>query len=254
LVFKTVTMFFFKKRASDVSHTGILSFMETDIHSHLVPGIDDGVKDIATSLEFIEQLQEMGIKKIVTTPHIIMDRYPNSAATITPPFTQVKTALEEKGSDIAFSFAAEYYMDEQFEELIPSTPLLTLQNKLVLVEMSFMQAPPQLHQWLFALASHGYQPVLAHPERYGYYHANISQYEQLKQQGCLLQLNLLSLTGYYGKHVQQAAEKLMAAGLPDLIGTDLHHEKHLHAIAGIAKNTKLRRVLDAYPFGNAALG
>lgn len=246
-------MFFFKKRASDLSHAGILSFMETDIHSHLVPGIDDGVKDPETSLKFIEQLQEMGIKKIVTTPHIVVDRYPNSASTITPPFLQVKTALQEKGNGIAFSFAAEYYMDEQFEELMTTTPLLTLQNKLVLVEMSFMQAPPQLHQWLFQLASHGYQPVLAHPERYNHYHDQYEQYEQLREWGCLLQVNLLSVTGYYGKSIQKIAERLLADKLITFIGTDLHHHKHMEAIQGIGRDKKLMKLLEQYEFKNREL-
>ena len=246
-------MFFFKKRASEASHTGILEFMETDIHSHLVPGIDDGVKDLETSLTFIEQLQEMGIKKIITTPHIILDRYPNSVDTITPPFSGVKAALREKGNDIAISFAAEYYMDEQFEELIPSTPLLTLQDKLILVEMSFMQAPPQLHQWLFKLASHGYQPVLAHPERYNHYHDQYDQYDQLREWGCLLQVNLLSITGYYGKQIQKVAEKLLADKMITFIGTDLHHHKHMQAIQSIGKDKKLMKLLDQYGFKNREL-
>lgn len=246
-------MFFFrKKNTTTVPPADLLAFMLTDIHSHLVPGVDDGVPDVETSLHFIEQLQAMGIRKIVTTPHVMMDRYPNSAGTLTDPYRQVQQELARRNNSLPFHFAAEYYLDEQFVPLMQQ-PLLTISGNMVLVEISFMSAPPQLAQWLFDIQAAGYQPVLAHPERYGYYHANISQYEQLKQQGCLLQLNLLSLTGYYGKHVQQAAEKLMAAGLPDLIGTDLHHEKHLHAIAGIARNTKLRRILDAYPFGNAAL-
>ncbi|NLR82094.1 tyrosine-protein phosphatase [Chitinophaga eiseniae] len=246
-------MLFFRKRNTDpVVPAQLLAFMGTDIHSHLIPGIDDGVPDVATATEFIEQLQHMGIQKIVTTPHIMMDRYPNSAATIAAPYQDVVEALARKNNTISFHYAAEYYMDEEFETLL-QRPLLTLSGNKVLVEISFISPPLQLAQWLFDIQAAGYQPVLAHPERYAYYHADIAKYEQLKKQGCLLQLNLLSLTGYYGKHVQQAAEKLMAAGLPDLIGTDLHHEKHLHAIAGIAKSNKLRKLLDTYPFGNATL-
>ncbi|KAA2239180.1 histidinol phosphatase [Chitinophaga agrisoli] len=246
-------MFFFRKRSSATSHTDLLSFMETDIHSHLIPGVDDGVQDIETSLAYIEQLQEMGIRKIITTPHIILDRYPNSVDTLTPPYLQVKAALKEKGVDLPFSFAAEYYMDEQFEQLIPSSPLLTLQGKLILVEMSFMQAPPQLHQWLFSLAAHGYQPVLAHPERYNHYHHQYGGYEQLKEWGCLFQMNLLSITGYYGKHIQKIAEKLMADKMINYIGTDLHHYKHLAAIQAISKDKKLRKQLEEYGFKNREL-
>lgn len=244
-------MFFFKKSAADKA-SDLLAFMVTDIHSHLVPGIDDGVKETDTSLTFIEQLEEMGIRRIITTPHIIMDQYPNSRESITPPFTEVKQLIGEKGSDIQFSFAAEYYMDEQFAELMKS-PLLTLHDQLVLVEMSFMQAPMQLHQWLFDLKSRGYEPVLAHPERYLHYHNNYKQYEQLKEWGCLFQVNLLSLTSYYGKHIQKVAERLVEDKLIDVIGTDLHHTRHMQAIQSIGKDKKLRKLLDSYPFRNREL-
>jgi tyrosine-protein phosphatase YwqE len=246
-------MFLFKRKSREALHKGLLSFIGTDIHSHLIPAVDDGVQDVETSLTFIEQLHEMGIEKIVTTPHIIMDRYPNSVNTLTGPYLKVQAALQERGIDLPFSFAAEYYMDEQFEELIPSSPLLTLDGKLVLVEMSFMQAPPQLHQWLFNLIAQGYQPVLAHPERYSHYHNHYTQYTQLKDWGCLLQMNLLSVTGYYGRHIQKVAEKLMADRLIDLIGTDLHHHRHMAAMQGIAKDKKLAKALEQYGFRNREL-
>lgn len=245
-------MFFLKKRSNINDTPAILAFMEVDIHSHLVPGIDDGVPDVATSVAFIEQLQEMGIRKIITTPHILMDQYPNSAATITPPFQEVKAALKEKGNDIQFSHGAEYYMDEQFPELM-NAPLLALHQELVLVEMSFIQAPLQLHQWLFDLRARGYWPVLAHPERYLHYHKSYAQYEQLKEWGCLFQINILSLTGYYGRHIQKVADKLMEDKLIDLVGTDLHHERHMQAIRSIAKDKKLRGLLERYPFKNREL-
>ncbi|PSL44909.1 tyrosine-protein phosphatase YwqE [Chitinophaga niastensis] len=246
-------MLFFRKRKNEAALPAqVLAFMETDIHSHLLPGIDDGVPDTATAVYFIEQLQLMGIKKIITTPHIMMDRYPNSAITMATPYQEVLDALTAKNIPIPLYHAAEYYMDEQFEALMQK-PLLTLSGNMVLVEISFMSAPPQLHKWLFDLQSAGYQPVLAHPERYAYFHSNADAYRQLKNQGCLLQINLLSLTGYYGKHIQQAAEKMLDTQMADLIGTDLHHEKHLQAIANIATNKKLRKVLEHYPFRNKTL-
>ena len=229
-----------------------LSVLKCDVHSHLVPNVDDGSKDLDDSLNMIGELQAMGYSKIITTPHIIMDRYPNSRETMAGPYREVTSALSAENIPVSFHHAAEYYMDEQFMPLLEK-PLLTLSGNMVLVEISFMSAPPQLHQWLFDIQAAGYQPVLAHPERYGYYHKNFEVYRQLKQQGCLLQVNLLSLTGYYGKHVQLAAEKLMAGGLVDLTGTDLHHEKHLQAIISIGRNKKLRKTLDSYPFRNREL-
>lgn len=244
-------MFFFRNRET-ASPAQLLAFIETDIHSHLLPGIDDGVKDVTTAVAFIEELQYMGIKKIITTPHIIMDRYRNSRETMLGPYREVCNVLAEKNIPVSFHHAAEYYLDEQFIPLLEK-PLLTLSGNMVLVEISFMSAPPQLHQWLFDIQAAGYQPVMAHPERYGYYHKNPEAYQQLKKWGCHLQLNLLSLTGYYGKHVQQIAEKLMADSMVEYIGTDLHHEKHLQAIKSIGKNKKLQKNLESYPFRNSEL-
>ncbi|HVI48429.1 MAG TPA: CpsB/CapC family capsule biosynthesis tyrosine phosphatase [Chitinophaga sp.] len=241
--------FFSRRSAEEKVLTQFLSGIETDIHSHLVPGIDDGVPDVETSISFIQQLQDLGIQKIVTTPHIMMDRYPNSRTTIDPPYQEV---LASGKVNIPFRFAAEYYLDEEIETLMQQ-PLLTLGNNLVLVEISFMSAPPQLHRWLFELEAQGYQPVMAHPERYNYFHNNFKGYHQFKDWGCLLQVNLLSLSGYYGRHIQQTAEKLLELNMIDFIGTDLHHEKHMAAIKAITRNRKLMKRLDQYPFRNREL-
>lgn len=246
-------MFFFrKKRDAGKLLEPFLSGIETDIHSHLIPGVDDGVPDVATSVAFIRQLHELGIQKIITTPHIMMDRYPNSKETLHGPYLEVEAALAAQQINVPFNYAAEYYMDEQFEQLLQS-PLLTLNGRLVLVEISFVSAPPQMHHWLFQLSARGYMPLLAHPERYNYCHKNFNQYKEFKSWGCQLQMNLLSLTGYYGKHVQHAATQLLDANMIDYIGTDLHHEKHMQAIQEITQNKKLLKRLEQYPFKNNQL-
>jgi protein-tyrosine phosphatase len=238
--------FFFRNKSERTETTPFLANIGTDIHSHLLPAVDDGVQELETSLHFINTLHSLGISKVVTTPHIMGDRYPNSRETLQGPYQQVKQNL---GVDVDFYHAAEYYMDEYFEELMKQ-PLLTLNGEMVLVEISFMSPPPQVHQWLFELATQGYRPVLAHPERYNYYHQETDNYKLFKQRGVLLQVNLLSLAGYYGRHIQKAAEWLIENKLVDLIGTDLHHEKHLLAIQSIAKDKKLVKLLETYPFQN----
>jgi tyrosine-protein phosphatase YwqE len=245
-------MFFFRKKTENNAVVPFLARIETDIHSHLIPGVDDGVQNLETAVHFLETLHSLGIKKVVTTPHIMMDRYPNSAETLHAPYRLVQDTLREKGLDLSYHHAAEYYMDEYFEELMKK-PLLTITDELLLVEISFMSAPPQLHQWLFELAAQGYRPVLAHPERYNYFHNQLEEYKTFKQRGCYLQVNLLSLTGYYGRHIQKAAEWLIENKLIDFIGTDLHHEKHLQAILAIGKDKKLVRLLEEYPFKNNTL-
>jgi protein-tyrosine phosphatase len=247
-------MFFFRRKSSDTNAViPFLAGIGTDIHSHLVPAVDDGVQNVETAVHFIETLHSLGINKVITTPHIIMDRYPNSAETLAAPYSQVKQALQEKGVNVSYHHAAEYYMDEYFAELMKK-PLLTLtEDKLLLVEISFMSAPPQMHQWLFELAAQGYRPILAHPERYNYLHQDPEEYRTVKQRGCYMQVNLLSLTGYYGRHIQKAAEWLIENKLIDFIGTDLHHEKHLQAILSIGKDKKLVKLLQDYPFKNKTL-
>ena len=245
-------MFFFRKKTENNAVVPFLAGIETDIHSHLIPGVDDGVQNLETAVHFLETLHSLGIKKVVTTPHIMMDRYPNSAETLHAPYRLVQDTLREKGLDLSYHHAAEYYMDEYFEELMKK-PLLTITDELLLVEISFMSAPPQLHQWLFELAAQGYRPVLAHPERYNYFHNQLEEYKTFKQRGCYLQVNLLSLTGYYGRHIQKAAEWLIENKLIDFIGTDLHHEKHLQAILAIGKDKRLVKLLEEYPFKNNTL-
>lgn len=243
-------MFFFRKKSENVDqHLPFLAGIGTDIHSHLLPAVDDGSQDLDTSVEFIETLHSLGIHHVITTPHCMMDRYPNSVETLSGPYQQVKNALAEKNIPVSFHHAAEYYMDEFFEELMKA-PLMTLNGELVLVEISFMSPPPQLHQWLFELAAQGYRPILAHPERYNYYHTQLEEYKVFHQRGCHLQVNLLSLTGYYGRHIQKAAEWMIENKLIDFIGTDLHHSKHLAAIKAIARDKKLVKLLETYPFKN----
>lgn len=240
-------MFFRKKKVVD-----FLGHIGTDIHSHLVPGVDDGVKSVAEAASFMTALRELGLKKFITTPHIMPELYPNSPDTIAAPFAEVQAAIVQQGLDVELHFAAEYYMDEHFSEILRA-PLLKIAGNLVLVEMSFMSEPPQLPHWIFELQTAGYQPVLAHPERFGYFHQQPDALRNLKQRSVLFQVNLLSFTGYYGRQVQKAAWWLVEEKLVDFAGTDLHHARHLEHIRGIAENPKLVKMLMEYPFKNAGL-
>lgn len=235
-------MFFFRKKRV----TDFLKAIGTDIHSHLVPGVDDGSQDRQTSLSFIEQLQELGLTKIITTPHIMTELYPNSLQTLSAPFDQLKDA------PLPVHLAAEYYMDETFNGLMEA-PLLTLNGELVLVEISFISEPFQLLSWLFDIQTKGYRPVLAHPERYSYFHDRPEVYRDIRSRGVDLQVNLLSLTGYYGRHIQQAAWWLIEHQLVDFIGTDLHHQRHMRAIRAISEDKKLVKLLLEYPFRNNSI-
>lgn len=222
------------------------SIIGTDMHSHLVPGIDDGSPDLETSLLLIKGLTDLGFRKLITTPHIYAELYPNTPDTILPGYNKVKTALSQENIRIDFHTAAEYLLDEQFDQgLEAGRPLLTLKDRIVLVELSFVVPAINLKELLFNLQIKGYQPVLAHPERYLYFGANKTWYDQLREAGCLFQLNLLSLNGYYGKGSLELADYLIKKKYIDLVGTDLHHERHLDILRASSQimNT-VSRLLD----------
>lgn len=208
-----------------------LSFIGADMHSHMLPGLDDGAVTMEESLGFFRLMQDWGYQKCIATPHIFKGVHNNSPETILAVYEKVKAALQEADIRIQLEAAAEYMVDESFMELLQQQqPLLTIGGKYVLIEMSYAAPSPFIESAVFQLNIQGYKPILAHPERYGFYHFNFPQYERLLEMGCVFQVNLLSLSGYYGPEVKKTALKLIRAGKVQLIGTDLHHYNHADAI------------------------
>ncbi|UQD56140.1 tyrosine-protein phosphatase [Flavobacterium sp. K5-23] len=198
-----------------------------DIHSHLLPGIDDGARTFEDTLKLTKALQEIGITQFITTPHIIQHVWDNTYEQIVYNKNNTILELEKNNIKVPFNAAAEYLMDDQFVRLFQSGKLLTLKGNYVLVEMSYINAPIQLYSILFDLQVAGYIPVLAHPERYLFYHNNFNEYVKLKRAGCLFQLNLLSVVGYYGSEITKIANQLLSKGMYDYVGSDVHHENHI---------------------------
>lgn len=198
-----------------------------DIHSHLLPGIDDGAKTLEKSVELTKSFQELGISQIITTPHISHFIWNNTPEIIESKLQETKNALEENKIEIPFKASAEYFMDNWFDNHLKEEKLLTLKENYVLVEISYLSAPLNLYKTIFDIQVAGYTPVLAHPERYLFYHENFSEYEKLKNAGCFFQLNLLSVVGYYGSKVAKTADELLKKGMYDFCGTDVHHRKHI---------------------------
>ncbi|MBC5841448.1 histidinol phosphatase [Flavobacterium sp. F-380] len=222
-------MLFFSKNKSVLKD--LIPDNHVDIHSHLLPGIDDGARTFADSLRLTKALQSFGVTQIITTPHIIQHVWDNSQEDIEALSTITKSNLETENILIPFKAAAEYLMDDQFVRLFQSKNLLTLKDNYVLVEMSYINAPIQLYTILFDLQVAGYTPILAHPERYLFYQNNFDEYKKLKRAGCLFQLNLLSVVGYYGAQINKTAEKLLSQGLYDYVGSDVHHDNHIAAFS-----------------------
>lgn len=227
-----------------------MSFLGADMHSHFLPGIDDGAQTIEDSIELITQMQQLGYKRIVTTPHIKVDNYPNTSNIILSQLAEVKHALAERGINMPIHAAAEYYIDDYFLTLLDTEPLLTIWKNEVLVEISFMFEPIQLGEIIFRLTSRSYQPIMAHPERYMYYHQDFDKYEELKNRGCYLQMNINSLMGYYGKAVKQVAEKLFSMGMYDYVGSDMHNIKHAEVVHSITQKQDIMALLQSKPLRN----
>jgi len=200
-----------------------------DIHSHLIPGIDDGAQTFEDTMRLTKALQAFGISQLITTPHVIEYVWDNSRDFIKAKEADTRIELEKKQITIPFHAAAEYMMDDHFVQLFKTEDLLTLKDKYVLVEMSYINPPIQLYSILFDLQVAGYIPVLAHPERYLFYHHNFQEYDKLKKAGCLFQLNLLSTVGYYGEGIAKIAEKLLKNGMYSFVGSDVHHDNHIAA-------------------------
>lgn len=208
-----------------------LSDIGTDMHSHLLPGIDDGCPDVATSLELMKGLQDLGLKKFITTPHILWDLYRNDETTIGKAFSELEQAARAGQKALPLSSAAEYMMDDHFSQLLRNKqPLRKLSGNYVLVEFSFVSLPYDWKEMLFEMQIQGYQPVLAHPERYSYLGNTVRPFQEIADMGILLQVNLNSLTGYYGKPAFALASMLVKQKLVSFVGSDLHHQRHLDAL------------------------
>lgn len=241
---------FFKKKVV----TPNLSFIGVDMHSHLLPGLDDGLKDIETTISFIGELHAMGYTKLICTPHILAELYPNSPETILPKLDLVREALKQNDIPVTVEAAAEYMVDTDMEKLVRSgKPLLTFGKNLILIEMSYLAASPNIEQVIFALKLKGLQPVLAHPERYVFYHGDFEKYERMADLGCLLQVNLLSLLGYYGKHIKVVAEKLFERKMVSLVGTDMHHINHLNGLKELATRKEFYKLIEGAELQNKTL-
>ena len=200
-----------------------------DIHSHVLPGIDDGAKTLQDSEFLLQSMQQLGFSKVITTPHTMGNVWNNTSETINLALHQVQAELTALAQATNLQAASEYFLDEHLMVLAGQRPLLTLKDNYILVEMSYLNAPIQLYDFLFELQLKGYQLVLAHPERYSFLHQNKKEFNKLKKAGCLFQLNLLATVGHYGKEVAACAEYLVKEELYNFVGSDIHHKFHIES-------------------------
>jgi hypothetical protein len=225
-----------------------------DMHSHFLYGIDDGATDIDNSLELIKGMVDLGYRKLITTPHIMGDTYRNTPAIINDKLEKVREKLKQNNIDITINAAAEYYCDHDFFNKIGNEELLTLgADKYLLFEVSYLNAPDNFDEVIFALQSHGYKPVLAHPERYPFWFNNFDKFKEIKSKGVYLQLNINSLSGQYGPGTKKIAERMINENMISFLGSDCHHLGHLNLMKQTINNPYLSKLLSSGTLLNTKL-
>lgn len=224
------------------------------MHSHLLPGIDDGATDLEDSMQIILHLKELGYHRFITTPHIFWDMYRNTPDIIREKLAIVKEELIRRQIPVEIEAAAEYYCDEHFEKEIEAQTLLTFgTKKYVLFEISFAQENVNLGRAIFNMRLAGYTPILAHPERYEFWHGDFRKYESMLDKDVHLQLNINSLTGQYGPDTRRISERLIDRGMITFLGSDCHHMGHVQLMNTARTHPYFKKLIDSGNLLNAEL-
>ena len=235
-------MFGFFKKKIPLPPLGATPQLEVDIHSHLIPGIDDGCRNMEESIYLLGGLEALGYKKVVTTPHIMYDAYQNTKASILEGLKVLQDEAARRGLAVEIEAAAEYYLDEGFMALLHNKELLLIGGKYLLFETSYTHRPVQLEEVIFEIMAAGYIPLLAHPERYRYIKDPAVEYERLKTLGVEFQVNLNSLAGQYGKQAKENADFLSQEGMIDFLGSDAHHIKQVENLSKVFNSEYYKEV------------
>lgn len=231
---------FFKKRKEPQKLC-----VSTDIHCHIIPGIDDGSPDVSTSADLVERMQNWGITRIIASPHVTEASFENTPEIMDNAMAELQAELHRRGNTIKLSHSAEYRIDDFFFRQIEQGTLCPYPQNYLLIENSFIQEPWDLDRIIFDLKIKGFIPIMAHPERFFYYaEGHRDRYKKLHDAGTLFQINLLSLAGYYGKAEKNTAEYLLENGMVDFIGSDLHNHIHADAIDAYLASRDYQRHLN----------
>ena len=201
-----------------------------DIHSHVIPGIDDGAKTLEDSMYLLKTLNNLGAEKLYVTPHTSAHIWPNTPEIIYDGLKSLQAIIPEINTNMQLKAASEYLLDDSMLQKLDSGSVLTYKDQTILVEFSYLNVPMNYQQVFFEIQLKGYTPILAQPERYSYFNNHPEVFKELKKTGVKLQLNLLSLVGYYGPEAQKMAETLLKLNMYDFTGTDLHHKQHCKAL------------------------
>jgi len=216
--------------------------LKIDLHSHLIPGIDDGSRSMEESLTLLRGMKALGYEKIITTPHIMLDAYRNTPEIIKRGLESLCEAVKEEGIDIEIEAAAEYYLDDGFYDLLHQGDMLAIKGNYLLFETSYISKPIQLEEMIFEISAAGYKPLLAHPERYRYVKDPKKEFSRLKELGVMFQVNLNSFGGYYGHEAKEHALFLSKHGMIDFLGSDVHYRKQVESLTKIFESKYYRDI------------
>lgn len=230
-----------------------LGQLKVDFHSHLIPGVDDGSRSMEETIKLIQGFKKLGYKKLITTPHVMSDFYKNTPEIILGGLEKVRQELEKQQIEMEIEAAAEYYLDEYLNEKIKSKSLLTFGQNHLLFELPFVAEPPNLAATIFELQTNGYKPILAHPERYGFWYNTFNKYHEMKDKGVALQLNILSLIGHYSPETRKIAERMIDENLISFLGSDCHNLHHLELIEEARTKKYLHKLVDSGLLQNKVL-
>jgi len=227
--------------------------LKVDLHSHLIPGIDDGSQSMEESLSLLREMESLGYQKIITTPHIMSDAYKNTPEIVKNGLSELRKIALKEDVKIEIDAAAEYYLDDGFIGLIEQGDMLTVNEKYLLFETSYISKPLGTEEMIFAITSAGYTPVMAHPERYRYIKDPMKEYGRFKELGVLLQVNLNSFGGHYGKSAKILADLLSRQGMIDFLGSDVHHQKHINSLEAVFLSDAYRKIFESNEILNDTL-
>ena len=216
--------------------------LKVDLHSHLIPAIDDGSQSMEESLSLLKGIKALGYQKVITTPHIMADAYRNTPKIIGEGLEKLREAAAKEGIEVAIDAAAEYYLDDGFIDLLEQGEVMTVNGKYLLFETSYVSKPLQTEEMIFEITSAGYTPIMAHPERYRYIKEPMKEYSRFKELGVLFQVNLNSFGGHYGRSAKILADFLSAQGMIDFLGSDIHHQKHIDSLQRVFSSDAYRNI------------
>jgi len=229
---------FFKKK--DIKEKAPL--LRIDLHSHLIPGIDDGSKTMQESMILLKGLSALGYEKVITTPHIMLDSYRNTPQIIKEGLHALRQSAKEEEIDIEIEAAAEYYLDDGFYNLLEQGDMMIIKGEYLLFETSYVSKPLALEEMIFEIGAAGYKPLMAHPERYRYIKDPKKEYGRLKELGVMFQVNLNSFGGHYGKSAKALAHFLSKEGMISFLGSDVHHKKQVETLSNVFGSNSYRDI------------